>query len=144
MKKIKKLIALAACGILATSLFTGCSKTASGSKDGEPVKLKWYAIGAEPKDLKLVQEEANKYLTDKINATIDMQFIDYGDYTQKMGVIINSGESFDLAFTCSWAGDYLGNARKGGFLELNDYLETTGKDMKEAIDQRFWDGATID
>ena len=61
-----------------------------------------------------------------------------------MGVTINSGENFDIAFTSSWAGDYLGNARKGGFLELNDYLDTTGKDMKEAIDQRFWDGATID
>ena len=38
----------------------------------------------------------------------------------------------------------MGNARKGAFLELNDYLETTGKDMKAAIDKRFWDGATID
>lgn len=144
MKKIKKLIALASCTILTASIFAGCGASNSGKKDGEAVNLTWYAIGAEPKDLQLVQEEANKYLLDKINATIDMKFIEYGDYTQKMGVIINSGENFDLAFTSSWAGDYLGNARKGGFLELNDYLETTGKDMKEAIDQRFWDGATID
>ncbi|MBU3136905.1 ABC transporter substrate-binding protein [Clostridium gasigenes] len=144
MKKVKKLIALAACGIMSASIFTGCSGSTSGSKSDEPVKLKWYTIGAEPKDLQVVQEEANKYLLDKMNVTIDMQFIDYGDYTQKMGVIINSGENFDLGFTCSWAGDYLGNARKGGFLELNEYLETTGKDMKAAIDQRFWDGATID
>ena len=144
MKKIKKLIALASCTILTASIFAGCGASNSGKKDGEAVNLTWYAIGAEPKDLQLVQEEANKYLLDKINATINMKFIGYGDYTQKMGVTINSGENFDLAFTSSWAGDYLGNARKGGFLELNDYLETTGKDMKEAIDQRFWDGATID
>lgn len=144
MKKIKRLIALAACGVMAASIFTGCGKSTSANKEGEPVTLKWYAIGQEPKDLAMVEEEANKYLLDKINATIDMQFIDYGDYSQKLGVIINSGESFDIAFTCSWAGDYLGNARKGAFLELNDYLDTTGKEMKEAIDQRFWDGATID
>lgn len=143
MKKIKKIIALAVCAIMSISTFTACSGSDSENKSTEPAKLKWYAIGAEPKDLQLVLAEANKYLLDKMNATIDMQFIDYGDYTQKLGVTINSGESFDLAFTCSWAGDYLGNATKGGFLELNDYLETTGKDMKAAIDQRFWDGATI-
>ncbi|GAB6168300.1 ABC transporter substrate-binding protein [Clostridium carnis] len=147
MKKVKKLIALATCAILTTgALLTGCGSSSSGTgkKDGEPVKLTWYTIGQEPKDLQLVVDEANKYLTEKINTTIDMKFIDYGDYTQKLSVIINSGEAFDLAFTCSWAGDYLGNARKGAFLELNDYLDTTGKDMKAIIDQRFWDGATID
>ena len=144
MKKIKKLIALAVCTVVTASVFAGCAPSSSASKDGEMVTLKWYAIGSEPKDLQLVQSKVNEYLSEKINANINMQFIEYGDYTQKMGVTINSGENFDIAFTSSWAGDYLGNARKGGFLELNDYLDTTGKDMKEAIDQRFWDGATID
>lgn len=143
MKKIKKLIAIAACVVISTSIFTGCSGSSTESKNDEPVKLKWYTIGSEPKDIKLVQAEANKYLLEKMNATIDMQFIDYGDYTQKLGVTINSGENFDLAFTCSWAGDYLGNAVKGGFLELNEYLETSGKGMNDAIDKRFWEGATI-
>ena len=145
--KFKKLLALAACATLTTTtLLTGCGNSGAkaGNKGDEPVTLTWYTIGQEPKDLQMVEDEANKYLEEKINAKIDMKFIDYGDYNQKLSVIINSGESFDLAFTCSWAGDYLGNSRKGAFLELNDYLDTTGKGMKEAIDQRFWDGATID
>ncbi|AYE33953.1 ABC transporter substrate-binding protein [Clostridium septicum] len=145
--KIKKLLALAACATLTTTtLLTGCgnSGSESGKKGNEPVTLTWYTIGQEPKDLQMVEDEVNKYLEEKINAKVDMKFIDYGDYNQKMSVIVNSGENFDLAFTCSWAGDYLGNSRKGAFLELNDYLETIGKDMKEAIDERFWDGATID
>lgn len=147
MKKIKKLLALVSCLALTTSIaLTGCGKSdsASAGKDGEVVKLTWYTIGQEPKDLALIEEEANKYLEEKINANIDMKFIDYGDYTQKMSVIINSGEEYDLAFTCSWAGDYLGNARKGAFLELDQYLDTIGKDMKGTIDERFWNGAKID
>ncbi len=51
--------------------------------EGETVKLTWYTIGQTPKDLDMVQEKANEYLKEKINATIDMKFIDYGDYTQK-------------------------------------------------------------
>lgn len=147
MKKIKKLVVLAACAILASStVLTACGKSGGGEsgKSGKTTTLTWYTIGQEPKDLKLVTEEANKYLEEKINVNIDMKFIDFGDYNEKMSVVINSGEPYDLAFTCSWAGDYLGNSRKGAFLELDSYLDNIGKDMKEAIDERFWDGAKID
>ena len=147
MKKIKKLVVLAACAILASStVLTACGKSGGGEsgKSGKATTLTWYTIGTEPRDLKLVTEEANKYLEDKINVKLDMKFIDFGDYNEKMSVVINSGEPYDLAFTCSWAGDYLGNSRKGAFLELDSYLDNIGKDMKEAIDERFWDGAKID
>ncbi|BFK82526.1 MULTISPECIES: ABC transporter substrate-binding protein [Clostridium] len=144
--RFKKIVALAACAIVATSsLLTGCGKADNaGGKDGEVTTLTWYSIGGEPKDLKMVQDKANEYLGEKIGVNLDMKFVDFGDYNQKMSVIINSGEDYDLAFTCSWAGDYLGNARKGAFLELDEYLDTVGKDMKAEIDQRFWDGAKVD
>ena len=48
------------------------------------LNLKWYTIGPEPKDLKVVQEEANKYLKDKINATIDMNLLIMEIIHQKM------------------------------------------------------------
>ena len=140
---IKKLIALATTALVGASIFAGCSSTAT-SKKSDVVTLKWYTIGAEPKDLQLVEDEANKYLEEKIGVNIDMNFIDYGEYSQKLGVIINSGEAYDLAFTCSWAGDYLGNARKGAFLDLTPYLDNIGSEMKEAIDDRFWSGAEVD
>lgn len=148
MRKIKKMVALATCAIMATSaIFTGCGKStgASSSNGDKLTTLTWYAIGEEPKDLDKVLAEANKYLEDKINAHLDMKFIGFGDYNQKMSVVINSGEDYDLAFTCSWAGDYLGNSRKGAFLELDEYLNSdTGKKLKETVDSRFWEGATID
>ncbi|WP_066870714.1 ABC transporter substrate-binding protein [Clostridium mediterraneense] len=141
--KLKKILALGLTGLLATSVLAGCGKSEAKSNNGV-VTLKWYTIGQEPKDLSLVEAEANKYLEEKLGVNIDMNFIDYGDYTQKMSVIMNTGENFDLAFVSSWAGDYLGNARKGAFLELDQYLDNQGKDMKAAIDERFWDGAKVD
>lgn len=147
MIKIKKLVALGLCTLMtATAALTGCSSSGGSSSSGDKVTtLTWYSIGDEPKDLEKVLTEANKYLEEKINAHIDMKFIGFGDYDQKMSVIINSGEDYDLAFTCSWAGDYLGNSRKGAFEPLNSYLESeTGKVLKDAIDERFWEGAAID
>lgn len=144
---LKKIISLASIVALTTSLFTGCgsnNNSEAGNSNGDVVTLKYYSIGSEPKDKTMVLEKVNEYLEEKINVNLDMTYIDYGDYTQKMSIIINSGQSYDLAFTSSWAGDYLGNARKGAFLDLTPYLETTGKDMYEAIDQRFWEGSKID
>lgn len=149
MSKIKKFIMLISTtivGMLSLVLLTSCG-TNSGKVDSNGNKiteLTWYSIGIEPKDFGQVLPEVNKYLEEKIGVHLNMKFIDFGDYTQKTSVIINSGEPYDLAFTSSWAGDYLGNSRKGAFLELNDLLDSEqGKKLKETIDERFWEGASI-
>ncbi|MDM0468701.1 ABC transporter substrate-binding protein [Clostridium perfringens] len=149
MLKNKKLIALLLGGIIGTSsILTGCgsggSASSSGGEGEKPVNLVWYVIGKPQNDGELVEEEVNKYIKDKINATVDIKHIDFGDYSQKMNVIANSGEEYDLAFTCSWAFPYLDNARKGAFLELNDLIDSHGKDLKNVIDERLWKGAEVD
>lgn len=141
---LKKIVSFTTCMLAATGVLMGCSSNPTSSNGEEITTLKWYAIGGEPKDYDKVVAKANEYLGEKIGVNLDMTFIDYNDYNQKMSVIVNSGEDFDIAFTCSWAGDYLGNSRKGAFLELDPYLDTLGKEMKEEIDGRFWEGAKID
>lgn len=132
--KFKRIMSIATCALMSMSILTGCAANEkSVSKDGITT-LKWYTIGGEPKDYKQVMEKVNAYLGERIGVNLDMTFTDFGDYNQKMSVVVNSGENFDLAFTCSWAGDYLGNSRKGAFLELDPYLDTLGKEMKATID----------
>ncbi|MCJ8012120.1 ABC transporter substrate-binding protein [Paenibacillus sp. KQZ6P-2] len=109
----------------------------------DPVKLKMYMIGPSQKDLPIVQEEINKYLTEKINATIELSMIDWGDYSQRMQVITSSGENYDIAFTSSWAFEYLPNAAKGAFMPLNDLLDKYGKGIKEELDPRFLEGTKV-
>ncbi|SHE72392.1 ABC transporter substrate-binding protein [Clostridium fallax] len=145
MTKFKKLFALSMGVVMASSVaLTGCGekKDAAGDK-GEAVNLVWYTIGAPQKDTKKVTDELNKYLKDKINATVEMKQIDFGDYTKKMQVIINSGEEYDIAFACSWANDYLLNSRKGAFIPIDDLLDKYGKETKETVDKRFWEGAKV-
>ena len=149
MLRHKKLLALILGGVMTTSvMLTGCGssdkKAEGGAASEEPVNLVWYVIGKPQTDGELVEEEVNKYIKDKINATVDIKHIDFGDYSQKMNVIANSGEEYDLAFTCSWAFPYLENARKGAFLELNDLLDKEGADLKGVIDERLWKGAEVD
>ncbi|QCT03693.1 ABC transporter, solute-binding protein [Paenibacillus algicola] len=143
---------LAACGSKDSG--TGAAGTSSegaavqsdGTVDSsklEPVKLKMFMIGPNQKDLPLVQEEINKYLTEKINATLELSMIDWGDYSQRMQVITSSGENYDIAFTSSWAFDYLPNAAKGAFKPLNELLEQYGQGIIDVLDPRFLEGTKV-
>lgn len=116
----------------------------TGGSSEKPVELIWYTIGTPQKDVDRVMEEVNKYTTEKINATINMKMIDFGDYTQKMQVMAASGEPMDILFTSSWAFDYVQNARKGAFMEIDELLETHGQGIKEVLDPAFLEGSKVD
>lgn len=122
----------------------GNSSSNAGGKSEKPVELIWYTIGTPQKDVDKVMEEVNKYTKEKINATVKMKMIDFGDYSQKMQVMVASGEPMDIMFTCSWAFDYVQNARKGAFMELDDLLQNQGKGIVEALDPAFLEGSKVD
>lgn len=109
-------------------------------EDGAYV-IKWYTIGTPQKDTDKVFEEVNKYTKEKINAVIDFTQIDWGDYNQKLQVMISSGEQFDLAYVDG--GNYYSYAQKGAFKELDDLLETHGKELKEILNPDLVEGIRV-
>ncbi|WP_314589502.1 ABC transporter substrate-binding protein [Paenibacillus terrigena] len=149
--------------MLASIALAGCSsgskdtKSSEGTKDPgtttdtqvteekkeDPVTLLWYTIGGPQKDQDKVLAEVNKYLQEKINVKLDMKVIDWGDYSQKMQVIAASGEPFDIAFTSSWAFNYVEGARKGYFLELDELLNQSGQGIKEVLNPAFLEGSKV-
>ncbi|SDZ57111.1 putative aldouronate transport system substrate-binding protein [Evansella caseinilytica] len=122
----------------------GTGDTGEVGEKLDPVTLTWYLIGTPQQDLELVMEEVNKYTEEKINATIDLRLLDWGEFDERMQVITTSGENYDIAFTSSWANNYALNARRGAFAELNELMDQYGKEMKELIDPAFLEGAQID
>lgn len=152
--------------ILSTMLFGGCSKSGNDKKEASkqdakvedtkkkdtkevakdtkeaPAELLWYQFGDEPKGLAEVQAEFDKMTLEKFNAKVKLSFIAGGDFDKKLPVIINSGEKYDLTFTCSWANDFQSNASKGAYAPLDEYLKETPK-LKEFIPSYLWDAATV-
>jgi len=115
----------------------------SEGKKEEPIKLIWYTIGTPPTDLAKVNDEINKHILPKINATVEMKLLDWGEYDQKMKIIIGSGEAYDIAFTSSWANDYFGNSKKGAFYELDSLIEQYGQGVKSALNPAFLEGTKV-
>ncbi|TVX89547.1 ABC transporter substrate-binding protein [Paenibacillus agilis] len=151
MAKAKKLLMMTFCLVMVASLvLTGCGskkEATGGSTEGtaeKPVELIWYTIGTPQKDVDKVMAKVSEYTKEKIGVTVKMKMYDWGEYNEKMQVIANSGEPYDIAFTASWAFDYVTNAKKGAFLALDDLLATKGQDIAKNVHPSFLEGAKID
>lgn len=159
MKKAHHLVLMIMlCGMLA---FTGCSKggtentSDTGGKQAQsdetgqnsdsslkPYKITLVYPATAPKDLQLVQEEMSKYLTEKINATIELKPIEWASWDDKTNLMKISNEPFDLMFTASWF-SYPKDVAKGQYLELDDLMAQYGKDIPGILGEEFIKGSRI-
>lgn len=157
MKKAHHLVLMIMlCGMLA---LTGCSKggtentsdTGGKQTDGtgqqsdsslKPYKITLVYPATAPKDLQLVQEEMSKYLTEKINATIELKPIEWASWDDKTNLMKISNEPFDLMFTASWF-SYPKDVAKGQYLELDDLMAQNGKDIPGILGEEFIKGSRI-
>lgn len=127
---------------------TDTTANSEPSKNEEPklqqAELIWYTfVDKKMKDEDIVFEELNKYLKEKINATLKQNIMTYDDYNAKMPVIVASGQPFDICFTAGWINHYLPNVAKGAFAPLNDLLDQYGKDTKDFIPSALWDAVKV-
>lgn len=134
--------------LLLAILLPGCASAGTAppaAPAGEMVTLEYYTIGNPDRDLQEVNAELNRLLADKIGIQVRYHKIPWSDYNDYVTNLISSGGSFDIAFAASMGyGDFVGNARRGVWLPLDDYLDTSCRDMYEAIDPLFWEGVNID
>lgn len=125
---------------------TGTSSGASGLKPYE-IKLLWE--GSAQKDTAAIEAKINEYLQPKINATVKINSLDFGQYDEKMPLLIASREPMDVVFTAQWNG-YANNVSKGAFLAVDDpngpagnLLEQYGQDIISSLDPTFLEGSQI-
>ena len=97
------------------------ASAAGGADTSEAVTLKMILLGGKPADFDKVWSEVNAKLKAKINATVDVEFLDWADWNQKYPLKFAASEDFDIIYTANWA-YYNDQALKGGFLELTDDL----------------------
>ncbi len=146
-------LAMTACGSGNTATqTTGDAQTTTGDSQNEQttvnevteqqlpeVELKWYLLSNSQPDDALVYGEANKYIKEKINATVDFIPLNMGEYEDKITVKMQSGEKMDLVYTCSWLNIYNDNVAKGALLPIDDLLAQYAPNLKASIPQKFWE-----
>ena len=145
MSKMKKYIKIISAG-MAALMVTG-ALSACAPKDDIPT-ITWYM----PKPIdnmssqQMVEDEVNKIFEKEVGARLKLVLIDEASYAEKMNVVINSGEEFDIMFSAPWntSTSYDTNAPKGNFMDLTELVDKYGQDIKAKADPRAWDYVTYD
>jgi putative aldouronate transport system substrate-binding protein len=137
------LVLLAVCLIGILPVYAG-GKSDSKSSGTAPVELVWYVGGRGAQvDLPAVLVEVNKYLLPKIGCTLKIIETDFGNYSQKLQMVIASQEVFDLAYTADWMGDFYGNVSKNAFLELDSLITQYAPELKKDIPANGWEAVKV-
>ena len=140
---------LAGCGNTTTPAADGSTGTGdsgaavsadSGAASGETVMLKWIQIGSVPQNNDAVIQAMNDYSIEKIGIGVEISYLDWGVWSDKVTAMINSGEYWDIMFT---NGDkYTSGIALGAFADLTDMLGEV-PDLQAAIPEKVWEGAKV-
>ena len=163
----KKLLALLVVGAMACSSLVGCGSNESSKENSsaekevikessqqkteeskevkeDPVVVTWCVRGEEPEDHDLVMESLNEDLREKINVELNLQWIADGEYDDRMKLMINSGEDFDLCYTANWTNRFYDNVSKDAYLDVTDLLNEYGQDILAQVPEWAFDVAVVD
>ncbi|MDQ0878518.1 putative aldouronate transport system substrate-binding protein [Paenibacillus sp. V4I3] len=117
--------------------------TTATTKANEPTaEIQLMFPGTPQKDVALVEAEANKYLKDKLNVTLKINAVDWGQWDNKLNLMIASGEPSDIVFTAAWQ-RYAINVAKGAFLDLGPLIDKDAPELKKELDPAFFEGSKI-
>lgn len=118
---------------------------ASDVDTSEPMELKMYLIGDRTPDFDEVYGKINEILDEKLNCTLSVDFLSWGEHDTKYSLLFSGGEDFDLIFTASSWGHYEQTVALGGFSELTEEdIQTYAPGIWDVVPEMAWDQAKID
>lgn len=173
-KSMKKLFSLMLVLVMALSLAACSSKSGDsagkpaadngstadqGSKDqgsgdasaidtSEHVTVKFVVLGDKPTNgqLETVMEQLNQKLNEKVNADLELYWVEWADWQTQYNLLLASGDdTIDLIGTATDWLDAWPNAKKGAFLELTeDMLKTYAPKTYESVSGEHWNMCKLD
>lgn len=129
---------------LALTATLAATTTTRAQETLEPVELSYYYIGWPVTDLQAVNDAVNAITREEINATIRLNLIDWGSFTERMRVLIASGEQCDLMLTTrsDW-NNYGAAVANGALLPLDDLLPEYAPTVWNDIPADIWNSARV-
>lgn len=114
--------------------------------DLEEVTLEWYlAIPGVQKDADEVIAEASRMSKEKINANLNIHFMDFSNYGQQMQLLHSSNTVIDLMYTSNWTNDFYTDVSKGAYQELDfAKIQELAPNVIGGVSEAAWKAAEVD
>ena len=119
------------------------SEAAAPAPSLDPVELNAWFLAPQVKDIEMVQAEVSKKLTEKINATIKLNYFWWDSYYDKQKLALASGDPIDTMFSPQWW-NYETYVSQKAYLELDDLLAKYGKNIVENIAPAYLEAPRVD
>ena len=112
----------------------------NGFQPANAVPLVWfmYSTNGMPADWPEVENALNAYSAKKIGVTCKFKYMD----ESQVAAAMQSGEYFDIAFTCDWWNDYATNVAAGMFRDISNDLDSFPT-LNNTVLNVAWQGARI-
>ena len=111
----------------------------------EHVDLTMYLLGDRTPDFDEVYAKINEILEEKLNCSVKVEFLSWGEHDTKYSLLFQGHENFDLIFTASSWAHYEQTVALGGFYPLTeDFVKTYAPDIWETVPEMAWEQAKID
>jgi len=102
--------------------------------------LLWYLPGSVQPGQADVMTYVNGILNEKYGLNLDLEYIDWGSYNDKMNMIIASQENYDLCFsTEGWMNFYLPNVAKGAYADITDLIDKDAPELRQVMPSYIFD-----
>lgn len=127
-------------GSLSTQSGGGDPKSGAEIDTSEFVTVTHLSLGNKPTNgqLEAAMEEWNAYLREKVNAHLDINWVEWTDYMTKYNLLLASGEPLDLINSATDWLEMWPNAQKGAFLELDELLPVYAPVTWTEIPEENW------
>jgi putative aldouronate transport system substrate-binding protein len=108
------------------------------------VTISHLSLGNKPTNgqYEAAKAEWDKYLNEKLNADLEIQYLGWTDYMTKYNLLLATGEGLDLINTASDWLEMWPNAQKGAFLDIKKLLPTYAPVTWGSVPQKSWDEVT--
>lgn len=128
-----------------TSKDDATATTSEGIDTSEHVDLTMYLLGDRTPDFDEVYGKINEILEEKLNCSLSVEFLSWGEHDTKYSLLFSAQEDFDLIFTASSWGHYEQTVALGGFEPLSEeFLKTYAPDIWNVVPEMAWEQAKID
>ncbi|RTE11453.1 ABC transporter substrate-binding protein [Paenibacillus whitsoniae] len=138
------MLVLSACGSNNAGSTRSPSTGDASSKPAEKtteLNVAFPVIGTIPKDMPLVQDAINKITQQKINATVKLTPISYGNWDQQLNLMLSSNEKLDLMIVGN--NNYSSLVVKGQIVALDKLLEQHGQGITKTLDPAYLNATKI-
>ncbi|XME02582.1 ABC transporter substrate-binding protein [Lachnospiraceae bacterium C1.1] len=137
MKNIKILMVML---VISTVMILSSCAYRSGEQKDKAIKLRIVTCdaGFMLLDAKEIIKAANDYSEKTIGVTVDLEF----QPSDKINLMMASGEYYDIVFTSSWLNKFDNNASAGMFYDISDKVASVTPALYESVGE-YWDSATL-